>query len=432
MTNEEAAACESSSPIQPLACLAPGRVASREAFSWARQFGDRVPGTRALFSAKMDVRMSLLRFVLIRWMERGLSVRSLYRILKLVAFAHAAFPLFKRKPPSAPLPDCLGTGKSVCEVRPSRSCWYLNRTLHYFPEQLSSAKWRDCCRIVGLEHLQDARRGGRPVVLAFCHFGAYSLLQSWLRAAGFPVAALVGETSNSNSRFRQLNDQISHLVENPIMFFTDQLRQVSEFLAAGNSLLIAIDGNCGKQMSVPAREGWVFQMATGPIRLATRHQAELIPCSIIDEGRWQSRIELGRPVPRELLTAEADGISAGKHLLEEMSVHFQACPEQCSTHLAGRFRLPNSLSGATSAEKKAVATTFTAKLQRRLIGGLICGVVLTACGGCQTFSLSDGDFQKQQRGGTVDRDTGAVVGVAGTMGYLGVVIGEAVSAAGKK
>jgi len=32
----------------------------------------------------------------------------------------------------------------------------------------------------------------------------------------------------------------------------------------------------------------------------------------------------------------------------------------------------------------------------------------------------------------VDRETGAAVGVVGTMGYLGAIIGEAVAAAGKK
>jgi hypothetical protein len=400
--------------------------------------------------------MSLLRLVLIRWLERRLSVRSLYKILKPIAFAHAVFTVLKGtvlkgKPPSVTLPDCLGTGKPVCAVRPGRTFLYLNRTLQYFPEQLSSAKWRNCCRIVGLEHLQTARRGGRPVVLAFCHFGAYFLLECWLQAAGFPVATLVGATSKSKSRFRRLNDQLSPFVENPMMFFLDQLRQASEFLAVGNSLLIAIDSNFGKQMSVPMCEGWIFQMATGAIRLATRHQADLIPCSIIGEGRWQFRIEVGRPVPREYLSAEADGLSAGRHLLEEMSVHFQACPEQCSTPLVQRFRLPNNLSEATSAEKKAdtceiqlgrgdsgvrhrarMAATFTSKHQRRLMGGLLGAVVLVACVGCQTFSLSEEDFQRQQRGETVDHETGEVVGVVGSVGYRGAIIGEAVTAAVRK
>ena len=58
-----------------------------------------------------------------------------------------------------------------------------------------------------------------------------------------------------------------------------------------------------------------------------------------------------------------------------------------------------------------MTATFTSRLQRKPIGGLLCGVVLAACVGCQTFSLTDEDFQRQQRGETGDRETGAVVGV---------------------
>ena len=86
---------------------------------------------------------------------------------------------------------------------------------------------------------------------------------------------------------------------------------------------MAIDAPTGKQMIVPFCDGWDFQMATGAIRFAIRHQAELIPCSIIDEGSWHYRITLGRPVPREHLTPEADWSRAGKRLLGEMLRSFK-------------------------------------------------------------------------------------------------------------
>jgi hypothetical protein len=49
--------------------------------------------------------------------------------------------------------------------------------------------------------------------------------------------------------------------------------------------------------------------------------------------------------------------------------------------------------------------------------------------GCQTFKLSEADFQKQQSGKMVDRETGEAVGVVGTMGYYGTMIGAAVAEA---
>ena len=53
--------------------------------------------------------------------------------------------------------------------------------------------------------------------------------------------------------------------------------------------------------------------------------------------------------------------------------------------------------------------------------------ILLACAGCQTFTLSEEDFQKQQRGGVADPHVGAAVSVAGTAAYMGAVIGAAVA-----
>jgi hypothetical protein len=78
-------------------------------------------------------------------------------------------------------------------------------------------------------------------------------------------------------------------------------------------------------------------MATGAIRLAIRHHAELIPCTIIEEGPWRFRIEAGKPVPKEFLTAESEWPRAGTHLLAAMLPHFQAHPEQCTSNLIARL-----------------------------------------------------------------------------------------------
>lgn len=69
------------------------------------------------------------------------------------------------------------------------------------------------------------------------------------------------------------------------------------------------------------------------------------------------------------------------------------------------------------------------RVKRRLIRGLLTGVVLSTCVGCQTFKLSESDLQKQQSGKMVDRETGEAVGVVGTLGYYGAMIGAAVAEA---
>lgn len=64
------------------------------------------------------------------------------------------------------------------------------------------------------------------------------------------------------------------------------------------------------------------------------------------------------------------------------------------------------------------------KRQGILVLMLLAGFLLVAGAGCQTCSLSKEDFEKQQRGQTVDKETGEAVATVGTLGYSGVILGE--------
>jgi hypothetical protein len=277
---------------------------------------------------------ALLFFSGIRRTEGSLPVKKLYSLLKLFTLARATLnTVFKNPRPCVPLPDCLNTSWTAQAARHKRAEGYLNQYIQYFQERLAETKWRERCRITGFDHLQQARQSGRPVVLAFCHFGPFFLLRTWLRAAGIPAASLVGGKSENRSKLMQRADRFAPFAEIPTAFSLERLKAAAKFLTAGNTLLIAMDDPAGKQMDLPFGTGWTFRMATGAVRLAIRHQAELIPCCIIDEGRWHFRIELGRPVPRKFLTAESEWRHAGKHLLDEMIPHFQAHPKQCGRNL---------------------------------------------------------------------------------------------------
>ena len=59
---------------------------------------------------------------------------------------------------------------------------------------------------------------------------------------------------------------------------------------------------------------------------------------------------------------------------------------------------------------------------------LVAGLVWVLCAGCQTCSLSQEDFQRQQRGETVDKETGDAVAVVGTFGYFAAFLGETLAA----
>lgn len=78
---------------------------------------------------------------------------------------------------------------------------------------------------------------------------------------------------------------------------------------------------------------------------------------------------------------------------------------------------------------KNMKAYFIWERQQALVVALAAGVVLITGAGCQTFRLSEEDFQKQQRGETVDKKTGEAVAVVGTLGYYGYVLWECLSAA---
>ena len=291
----------------------------------------------------MREKRGLLSFFVLRKVERVLPVETLYWILKSEAFVRAAIrDGFKKVPPPIVLPGCFNPAGTIRVSRLHRMNLYLNRTLQSFPDRLATPKWIERFRLAGIENIRPAQQAKRPIIFAFCHFGPFYLVRFWLRAAGIPAATLIGGKSENESPLKRIRDRRSPFPNIPTAFYRDQLRNVSEFLTAGNPLVMAIDFPAGRQIKVPVRDGWSFQMATGAIRLAIHHRAELVPCCIIEEGCWRFRIELGRPVPAENLATETDLIPAGKHLIDEMLVHFENHPDQCPQHLIDHFQQASS------------------------------------------------------------------------------------------
>lgn len=274
----------------------------------------------------------MLRLRIMRMLERKLSVQNLYRLLLPFAWVRALISTaFKNYRPCVPLPERLEAAWSTRLNRRLRMNGYLNNIVDDFPDRLAEPKWRERCRINGLEHIQPARKNGRAIVLVFVHFGAFGLIRVWLRSVGIPAASFVGIQSINRRKAKVHLDKYFPDPEIPAMFGQDQLREVVAFVAAGHPLCIAADvgRSNDKKIEVPFCDGWNFLMNTGALRLAGRQQAELVPATLIDEGGWRFRLELGRPVPKEFLVSEDGWPHAGKFLLDEMMPHWQQHPEQC-------------------------------------------------------------------------------------------------------
>lgn len=274
--------------------------------------------------------LEMLHCDIVRGLERRLSIESLRRALQPFAFARSGLESIFKNLSYRPLPPFFDRARLVS---PRRNCMenHLNRVIEFLPDRLNTEKWRARCQIFGLEQLRQMRQKRRPVLLAFSHFGAYTVLRQWLRAAGIPAITLVDGDSEQRPGLKHFADRISPFPEIPSVLYRHQLREVMRFLDSGNPLLIALDGNRGKQLNVPICGDWCFRMATGPMRLAARHDAELVACSIVAEGVWQFRMDIGEPVPSEFLATESGWIDAGKHLLDTLLPQIQSHPAQCAS-----------------------------------------------------------------------------------------------------
>jgi nitrate/nitrite transporter NarK len=74
-----------------------------------------------------------------------------------------------------------------------------------------------------------------------------------------------------------------------------------------------------------------------------------------------------------------------------------------------------------------MAVMITPNQRRSFVAAMVLVFVMAAGVGCQTFTMSDEDFQKQQHGEMVDPDVGNAVGVTGTVAYYGAMVGVFVS-----
>lgn len=272
-------------------------------------------------------------FRAIRGLERGLSPDQLYAVLSVLASARA------QRDGSVPLPSYFRRSVSDRTRRQARENFLLSRFVEFFPDRLATPKWRERFETRGLHHLEEAReRRGRAILVCF-HFGAYKLIPFWLRTLGIPTIALIGGRSKERSRAKRAKDRLSPFPGMPtVLYRGDQLRQTVAQLSAGHVLFIAADREASKQITVPLDDRWSFQMATGAMRLAARGGAELLPCSMTDEGRWRFRLEIGPPIPRRLLTGEPDLQGAGECLLQAMLPQLRERPEACENYLLERFR----------------------------------------------------------------------------------------------
>jgi hypothetical protein len=89
-------------------------------------------------------------------------------------------------------------------------------------------------------------------------------------------------------------------------------------------------------------------------------------------------------------------------------------------------RLKRQCCTGNSVQQSEVAMTTKITSRRHWVA-LLAALVLLSGAGCQTFNMSQEDFEKQQHGEVVDPVGAHVAEVVGTLAALGIMIGEIVA-----
>ena len=264
-----------------------------------------------------------------RGLARCLGLGGFYPVARAYYFCRAILNEVSKRPfPRSEGPEWLQVDESMRSRIRRRQRRYLNDLQRNFPDRIAEPKWRSRCRVEGLEYLRAAQAAGRPVVLAFFHFGPVYTLRQWVRAYGFPAAGYMGGDLESRGKLAQLQDRVTPFPEVPTIFFPDDLRAVMKFVKGGNILFMAVDSREGRQTTAEVEGGWTTKLNTGAARLAHGTGADLMLCSIVNEDFWRYRVKFSPPIPGESLGTEADLAEANRRLLEAMLPDFKAYPDQ--------------------------------------------------------------------------------------------------------
>jgi KDO2-lipid IV(A) lauroyltransferase len=194
--------------------------------------------------------------------------------------------------------------------------------------QLNAANLARVVTILGREHLDQALLQGRGIVLCTAHFGAKQMLQVALGHSGYRINQINYYKPDTELSWiqRHVGQRLRHEIEKkiPAVFVSavGSLRPVFRCLRDNEVVIVTGDGSgvpehITKSHPVVDFLGRKMFMPTGPVTLARRTGAALVPAFVFRHGhRHRVVIEPAVAVPAE--APEADGVAQLARTIERV------------------------------------------------------------------------------------------------------------------
>jgi KDO2-lipid IV(A) lauroyltransferase len=148
--------------------------------------------------------------------------------------------------------------------------------------------------VSGRDHLDRALAGGRGVIGITGHIGNWELLAAYLSMIGYRVHALAARVSNSRLDELLLDLRKSSGVR--IYERSSAIRPALRCLRRGEFLGVLIDQDTKVDSVLVDFMGSPAKTAVGPVKLALRTGAPVVPMAMLmtDDGRYE--IEISEPI----------------------------------------------------------------------------------------------------------------------------------------
>lgn len=283
--------------------------------------------------------MRELIFKATRLVGTALPLPVLLALLYPVALMRALVDVVVRRGRRAAPRELPPEGRSASlrvDLRERTSAWLSTAAL-LWADRFDRPPWSDRIDVSELDRLR-AVIAHKPALIATLHFGGIFVMPTLLRAYGVPTAAVVGDKLWPVRWWRERRAQLTRIADLPAHVRSGDARAMVRYMQPGRCLLVALDYPIGDQVST-SYDGSALRLSTASFRLARITDAAIVPLIVRVDGTWRYSVQVGQPVPDELLAGEDDAPILA-HVVNQLLPIAQKTPEQALPLLVNAFDTP--------------------------------------------------------------------------------------------
>lgn len=181
----------------------------------------------------------------------------------------------------------------------------------------------------GMENLQRAMKSGKGVIGITGHIGNWELLASYLGTHGIPLTVMTARILSSRLDERLTRLRARHGVNSILRSRPGCLRESIRVLRRGEMLGLLMDLSSRSACVDTPFLGYPARTVAGPVRLAARTGAMLIPMACWRTAGDRFRLDIGEAVPQVTTRdAEQDSVENTQRCVQRLEKYIHAVPTQ--------------------------------------------------------------------------------------------------------